>query len=203
MSQVIVDGEDVIFDGDIPKETARVYQLLMEALSEQARVIYTIEVDGETPPGGELPETYEKIEITSMSHDELTMKLSIQSLNQMSETGKIMEAYMKNILVLPWSEVFKRMSEFIEKIEPFAELLDSIGPYVTAYDPPWGASLQEIAKEQSDTLEQILKSFEQGNPAKLSDELDYGFIPVFKRSRKLFQDEIIPYLKKRVEEAKA
>ena len=136
MSQVIVDGEDVIFEGDIPKETARVYQLLMEALSEQARVIYTIEVDGETPPGGELPETYEKIEITSMSHDELTMKLSIQSLNQMSETGKIMEAYMKNILVLPWSEVFKRMSEFIEKIEPFAELLDSIGPYVTAYDPP-------------------------------------------------------------------
>jgi len=203
MSQVIVDGEDVIFDGDIPKETARVYQLLMEALSEQARVIYTIEVDGETPPGGELPETYEKIEITSMSHDELTMKLSIQSLNQMSETGKIMEAYMKNILVLPWSEVFKRMSEFIEKIEPFAELLDSIGPYVTAYDPPWGDALQEIAKEQSDTLEQILRSFEQGNPAKLSDELDYGFIPVFKRSRRLFQDEIIPYLKKRVEEAKA
>ena len=93
--------------------------------------------------------------------------------------------------------------KFIEKIEPFAELLDSIGPYVTAYDPPWGDSLQEIAKEQSDTLEQILKSFEQGNPAKLSDELDYGFIPVFKRSRKLFKDEIIPYLKKRVEEAKA
>ena len=95
------------------------------------------------------------------------------------------------------------MSEFIEKIEPFAELpVDSIGPYVTAYDPPWGDSLQEIT-EQSHTLEQILKSFEQGNPAKLSDELDYGFIPVFKRSRKLFQDEIIPYLKKRVEEAKA
>jgi hypothetical protein len=110
---------------------------------------------------------------------------------------------MKNILTLPWSEVFKRMNEFIEKIEPFAELLDSIGPYVTAYSPPWGDSLQEIAKEQSITLENILKSFEQGNPAKLSDELDYGFIPVFKRSRKLFQNEIIPYLKKKVEEAKS
>ena len=203
MSQVIVDGEDVIFEGDIPNETAHVYQLLMEALSEQARVIYTIEVDGQTPAGSELPETFEKIVITSMSHDELTMKLSIQSINQMSDTGKIMEAYMKNILTLPWSEVFKRMNEFIEKIEPFAELLDSIGPYVTAYDPPWGGALQDIAQEQSDTLENILKSFEQGNPAKLSDEIDYGLLPVFKRSRKLFKDEIIPYLKKRVEEAKA
>ena len=203
MSQVIVDGEDVIFEGDIPKETARVYQLLMEALSEQARVIYTIEVDGQPPPGGELPEVFEKIEITSMSHDELTMKLSIQSINQMSDTGKIMEAYMKNILTLPWSEVFKRMNEFIEKIEPFAELLDSIGPYVTAYSPPWGNTLQEIAQEQSDTLENILKSFEQGNPAKLSDEIGYGLIPVFNRSQKLFKDDIIPYLKSRVEEAKA
>ena len=202
MSQVIVDGEDVVFEGEIPLETARVYQLLMEALSEQAKVIYTIEVNGEAITGGELPDTYEKIEITTMSHDELTMKLSIQSLNQMSDTEKTMEAYMRNILILPWSEVFKRMNEFIEKIEPFAELLDSISPYVTAYSPPWGNRLEEIAGEQSQTLENILKAFEQGNPAVLSDEIDYGFIPVFKKSRKLFQNEIIPYLKKKVEEAK-
>ena len=99
MTQVIVDGEDVVFEGDIPKETAQVYQLLMEALSEQAKVIYTIEVDGEYPEGGELPVTYEKIVITSITHDELTMKLSIESINQMSETGKHLDAYQKNVLL--------------------------------------------------------------------------------------------------------
>ena len=131
MSSIVVDNEEVIFEGEIPKETARVYQLLMEALSEQAKVIYTIEVDGVTPDGGQLPATYDKIVITSITHDELTMKLSIESINQMSDTGKHLDAYQKNVLTLPWSEVFKRMDEFIAKIQPFAELLDSITPYAT------------------------------------------------------------------------
>jgi hypothetical protein len=199
VSQVIVDDEEVIFEGEMPKETSRVYQLLMEALSEQAKVIYTIEVDGKSPDGGELPEAYEKIVITSITHDELTMKLSIQSLNQMSDTGKHLDAYLKNVLSLPWSEVFKRMNEFIEKIQPFAELLDSIVPYATAYSPPWADDLQSVSKEQSRSLENILKSFEQGNPATLSDELAVVFLPLYNKTTSLFQKEIIPFLKKKVE----
>ena len=137
----------------MPSETSRIYQLLMEALSEQARVIYSIEVDGEPATGDTFPETYNEINVVSMSHDELTMKLSIQSLNQLSQTGKTIDAYMKNILTLPWSEVFKRMSEFIDKIQPFAELLDSISPYVDAYSPPWGKDLKKIAEDQAESLE--------------------------------------------------
>ena len=106
---------------------------------------------------------------------------------------------MKNILTLPWSEVFKRMSEFIDKIQPFAELLDSISPYVDAYAPPWGKDLKKIAEDQAESLEKILQSFEQGNPALLSDELANGFIPVFNRSNKIFEDKVIPYLKEKVE----
>jgi len=199
MKKVVVDGEEVIFEGDVPSETSRIYQLLMEALSEQARVIYSIEVDGEPATGDTFPETYNEINVVSMSHDELTMKLSIQSLNQLSQTGKTIDAYMKNILTLPWSEVFKRMSEFIDKIQPFAELLDSISPYVDAYSPPWGKDLKKIAEDQAESLEKILQSFEQGNPALLSDELANGFIPVFNRSNKIFEDKVIPYLKEKVE----
>ena len=199
MKKVVVDGEEVIFEGDVPSETSRIYQLLMEALSEQARVIYSIEVDGEPATGDTFPEKYNEINVVSMSHDELTMKLSIQSLNQLSETGKIIEAYMKNILTLPWSEVFKRMSEFIDKIQPFAELLDSISPYVDAYAPPWGKDLKKIAEDQAESLEKILQSFEQGNTALLSDELANGFIPVFNRSNKIFENKVIPYLKEKVE----
>ena len=135
----------------------------MEALSEQARVIYSIEVDGEPATGDSFPETYNEINVVSMSHDELTMKLSIQSLNQLSETEKTIDAYMKNILTLPWSEVFKRMNEFIDKIQPFAELLDSISPYVDAYSPPWGKDLKRLPRTKLKVLK-ILQSFEQGNP---------------------------------------
>ena len=201
MSSIVVDNEEVIFEGEIPKETARVYQLLMEALSEQAKVIYTIEVDGVTPDGGQLPATYDKIVITSITHDELTMKLSIESINQMSDTGKHLDAYQKNVLTLPWSEVFKRMDEFIAKIQPFAELLDSITPYATAYSPPWKEALEKIVQRQSASLENILQAFEQGNPALLSDEIFHEFMPVYNSSLKLFSEEIIPFLKNRVEAA--
>ena len=201
MSSIVVDNEEVIFEGEIPKETARVYQLLMEALSEQAKVIYTIEVDGVTPDGGQLPATYDKIVITSITHDELTMKLSIESINQMSDTGKHLDAYQKNVLTLPWSEVFKRMDEFIAKIQPFAELLDSITPYATAYSPPWKEALEKIVQRQSASLENILQAFEQGNPALLSDEIFHEFMPVYNSSLKLFSEEIIPFLKDRVEAA--
>ena len=200
--QVIVDGEDVIFEGEIPKETSQVYQLLMQALSEQAKVIYTIEVDGETPEAGALPATYEKIVITSISHDELTMKLSIESINQMSNTGKHLDAYQKNVLSLSWSEVFKRMNEFIEKIQPFADLLDSILPYASAYSPPWSDPLKQVANRQSVSLGNILEAFEQGNPSFLSDEIYHKFIPIYNESIELFQKDIIPYLKNRVENAK-
>ena len=202
MSQIIVDGEDVIFEGDIPQETSQVYNLLMQALSEQARVIYTIEVDDETPEGGALPATYNKIVVTSISHDELTMKLSIESINQMSNTGKHLDAYQNNVLSLAWSEVFKRMNEFIEKIQPFADLLDSILPYATAYSPPWSNSLKQIAEKQSTSLEGILEAFEQGNPALLSDEIYHEFIPIYNESLALFKKDIIPYLKEKVDSSK-
>ena len=62
-----------------------------------------------------------------------------------------------------------------------------------------GWPLKKIAEDQAESLEKILQSFEQGNPALLSDELANGFIPVFNRSNKIFEDKVIPYLKEKVE----
>ena len=87
MKKVVVDGEEVIFEGDEPSETSRIYQLLMEALSEQARLYIPLR-DGEPANGDSFPETYNEINVVSMSHDELTMKLSIQSLNQLRKQKK-------------------------------------------------------------------------------------------------------------------
>jgi hypothetical protein len=47
-------------------------------------------------------------------------------------------------------------------------------------------------------LGKILESFEQGNPALLSDELSIRFLPIFKRTRKLFNEEVVPFLQEKV-----
>ena len=80
----------------------------MGALSENGRAIVQFIVDGvDAVQSGEFPVTYEKIEASSLSHDELTLRLVVESMNHLSTAEKEFEAYIRNILSVSWSEVFK------------------------------------------------------------------------------------------------
>ena len=202
MSVVIADGEEVVFDGDVPTDPNHVYELLMGALSENGRAVVKFIVDGvDTVESGDTPSTYDKIEVISLSHDELTLRLIIESMNHLSTAEKEFEAYIRNILSVAWSDVFQRMNEFITKVQPFADLLDNLSPYAQTYNPPWKESLEKITREQAESLGVILTSFQQGNPSSLSDELSINFLPVFKRARKLFSENIIPFLQEKAKVA--
>ena len=199
MSSVWADKEEVVFDGEIPVDPSRVYDLLMGALSEQGRVVVEFLVDGvDALREGKFPDQYEKIEIASQTHDELTLRLIMETMKHLVGMEEQFTAYACNILRTPWSEVFKRMEELINKVKPFAELMDNLTPYVQTYTPAWKEKFENLASEQADSLGQVLNGFEQGNPAGLSEELGIRFLEVFKKGRKLFNEEIIPDLKGRI-----
>ena len=46
MKEVVVDGEEVVFEGAMPEDPSQVYELLMNALSEQGKVVVGFSVDG-------------------------------------------------------------------------------------------------------------------------------------------------------------
>ena len=193
---IFADGEEVIFEGEVPSEPSRIYELLMNAYSEQSKVVVKFFVDGKDAlHEGSFPDTFNKIEAESLTHHELTLRLSIEAINQMSGFGKDFENYLANVLSVPWSQVFKKMDELVSKMQPFADLLDNLGPYSQVYTPSWREAYDELVKAQHTSLTGILNAFEQANPAGLSDELSVRFIPVFKRALKLFHDKIIPDLK--------
>lgn len=201
MPIVWADNEKVNFTEDVPKKPSNVYELLMNALSEQGRAVVKFIVDGEDAlERGAFPDKYEKIEAFSLTHDELTLRLVIEALNQISDTGVQMQAYAQNVLNISWSEVFKRMDEFIQKIQPFVDLIDNLGPYVSTYSPPWSESFEKLALGQTECLGGILSAFEQGSPAKLSDQLGEVFMPLFDTSQELFHKEVVPFLKEKVEQ---
>ena len=71
MSSVIVDGEEVKFEGDVPIDPSQIYNLLMEALSEQARVVVSFAVDGkDSLKDDQFPSRYDAKAIFDPSGDQ-------------------------------------------------------------------------------------------------------------------------------------
>ena len=193
MSEVYVDGEKVTFEGDFPENPSQVYELLMSALSEQGRAVTGFTADGVDllAQNQDIPETFERIEADSLSHRELTLRVTNEFLTQMNPLAGELRAYAINVLTIGWSEVFRRMEEFIAKIKPFADLLDNLGPYAKTYSPPWSEELEKLATEQSTCLEAILGAFEAGNASGLSDEIALNFAPLFDRCQKFLAEKVV------------
>jgi hypothetical protein len=198
VSQVIADNEEVLFEEGVPSDPSAIHDLLLGAFAERRRALSAFHVDGTDFLNKEdLPSEFNIIEAKSITHAELTLRISIQFLNLLSNFKNQISAYQVNLLVTPWSEVFKRTDDFITKIQPFADLVDNIIPFAQSYEPEWADEIYKTAQSQAESLNTIVKCFENGDPAGLSDEIAEGFIPLFDRAVSLFEKSIIPDLKKR------
>jgi hypothetical protein len=196
--QVLADNEEVVFDEGIPSAPSAIYELLLGAFAERRRAMTSFIVDGTDFINNEdLPDKFKNIETKSITHAELTMRLSIQFLNLLSNFENQISAYQLNLLVTPWSEVFKRTDDFISKIQPFADLVDNIVPFAQTYEPKWAEGIFKIAKSQAEQLNRILQCFENADPAGLSDEIAENFLPLFTNAISLFESTVIPDLKER------
>ena len=195
MSKVWADDEEVIFEEGIPSNPMQIYNLLMAAFSEQGRVVIGFEIDGKDALQMEnFPESFSSIHAKSLKNEEVILRICKQSLESMTNLGTEMRAYQLNILSTAWSEVFKQMMSFTEKIKPFADLMDTIGPYAASYPSGWSKRFQEIAVTQAKCLNEILAAFERGDPAALSDELASQFTPLVEQSTHFFTNTVIPDL---------
>jgi hypothetical protein len=203
MPKVLADNEEVVFQQGVPENPAQIYELLMQAFAEQRRSVIKFVVDGnDALQTGEFADSFELISAESLLHDEIILRLSIDLINQMSTLSQSLSAYQANILTTPWSDVFKQMDAFIQKIQPFADLIDHVMPYAQTYSPPWAGKMKEIATKQATSLSTILAAFENFDPASLSNELKTGFIVIFIDTIKLFETDVIPFLKAEVKSLK-
>lgn len=197
MSRITADGEEVIFDEGKPNSLLDIFELVSLALGEKRKAIVKFDVDGkDCLQTGTFPETFESIDIQSLYHDEIILRISIQLLDQISELVEQLKIYQGNVLSTPWSQVFNQMDQFIKKIQPFADFVDNIAPYMETYSPPWADRFTSIAHSQAKFLNTLLTSFEHRQPAVLTSCLDSDFIPLCESAQLLLSDEIIPYLKR-------
>jgi len=195
MPTVWADNEEVVFNEEIPKDSHKIYELLMGALAEQRKAVVEFLVDGEDAlAANSFPKKFEVIKAKSMTHDEITLRITQATLSQTDNLDTEIDAYSKNILSTPWSAVVKQMDQFISKIQPFADLIDNVSPYANAYQPSWAGKLNEVANHQASSLDQVLKAFESHDPSSLSDEIGINLLPILGSIKSLFTDEVIPQL---------
>ena len=196
MGSVIADGEEVVFDEGTPNSPRDIFDLVSQALGDQRKAIVKFEVDQlDCLQEGKFPDSFDSIMITSMLHDEIILRISIQLLNQMNELENHLKAYQGNVLSIAWSEVFKQMDQFISKIQPFADLIDNVAPYVQSYSPPWADRFMSIAKEQANCLNLLLNSFEMRHPAGLSHCVGSELVPLCNSTMNSSQRKSFLFLK--------
>lgn len=195
MPTVWADNEEVVFNEGIPSDSHKIYELLMGALAEQRKAVVEFLVDGKDALAtNSFPENFEVIKAKSMTHDEITLRITKATLSQTDNLDTEIDAYSKNILSTPWSAVVKQMDQFISKIQPFAELIDNVSPYANAYQPNWAEKLNVVANHQASSLNEVLKAFESNDPSSLSDEVGLNLLPLLGSIRTLFREEVIPQL---------
>ena len=109
------------------QQPARIYELIISALSEQGRAVVQFLVDSEDAlQAGEFPESFEEIEAFSLSHDELTASYP-RVRKQLGEVEEQFDAYVKNIYRFLVGCVQSHGSVHCEN-QPFADLLDNLTP---------------------------------------------------------------------------
>ena len=80
MPTVWADNEEVVFNEGIPSDSHKIYELLMGALAEQRKTVVEFLVDGEDALAtNSFPENFEIIKAKSMTHDEITLRITLCS----------------------------------------------------------------------------------------------------------------------------
>ena len=207
MTEVSVDGEEVVFEGEAPQDAGQVFELLLGAMSERGRALVSFVVDGVDQMAQSLDEdatpvtAFQRIEATTLSHVELTLQLLEGVEEETSSLSDELLAYSRKVLFLGWTEIFNRMDEFIGKIKPLADLVDNLEPFAKTYDPPWREAFESLREQQMVALEEVLSCFQSGDSASLSDAVAGPYSLMFNQFRKLSNDDMKPYLRKEMERA--
>lgn len=185
MPEVIVDDEPVEFNGPIPEDPRVIYDLLFEALAGDRKSVIEFSVDGKSildDPDHEFPVSFNRIDAKSISHARLTLRL-INSTMEICENLVIdLDAYASRILINPWSHVFERMQDFIDKVTPLVQLMDGMSPYATNYQPVWHSDFDVIQNENKNAFENVLSSFQRGDIGGLSEVISDELIPIVEKS---------------------
>ncbi len=160
MSDVILDGEAVQFEGPLPSGAVSVFNFIVEALEPHGRCLTTFRVDGEDWLSGasfqdHANEPFRRVEALSAPLGDVLLRLIAQVRASTSGLRERMQRYAENLLVTPWPELIGECGKISKAFLPMAHLLGVLGAHDHLETSPW----QEKRKALLDSIEGLLNRY--------------------------------------------
>jgi hypothetical protein len=105
--EVFIDGEKVVFEGNLPATLGGLQEMFERALADAGRVLAGLSVDGRSI-GGQTPQTPfpagGRIDVLSITVAEARMRMVVEATATLIEARRVIDALAGDVLRVPWSE---------------------------------------------------------------------------------------------------
>jgi len=171
MARVLLNGENVNFEGPPPSSIAEVWALLEGYLGQSGSEIDEFLVDGEawTPDSSTQPESYETIEANSLSAEHSVARIATALLAERPNLLGRWEAGSSRSLRQPWSQFLPEGLEILNATEPVAQSVGLLVEYAKQNQLPWSSAIEESAGQFNAALSSLMDAIEAGDCVAYSD----------------------------------
>lgn len=171
MARVLLNGENVNFEGPPPSSIKEVWALLEGYLSQSGSEIDAFLVDGEawTPDSAVQPERYETIEAQSVSAEQSVARIAAALLAERSRLLERWKTGSSHSLCQPWSQFLPEGLEILNETEPIAQSVGLLVEYAKQNQRSWSSGIEESAERFNAALSSLMDAVEAGDCIAYSD----------------------------------
>ncbi len=193
MAEVILDGENVNFEGPPPSSSKEVWALIEAHLGQSELLIERFLIDGTpwTPDADDDHEAYETIEVFSMTLEQNVANI-VEAL--LSDKMRLLERWKTGAsrsLSQPWAHFQKEGLEILNETQPLVQCIGLITEYSKQKQLPWSESIRQSGEDLNASLSPLMDSFEVADCISYSDTVATGVYPAMVEIYQVLSDQVL------------
>ncbi|OHE70645.1 MAG: hypothetical protein A2007_03525 [Verrucomicrobia bacterium GWC2_42_7] len=194
--RIFVDGEDVVFSGNVPENLATFVTIIFDLIEQQKRYVVSFLVDGKPLHNSMLEkklDAFREIVITTAAQREFFLKLIDQQVTFFETLPRQPELNYLPILSRPFSEFVPKIDSFLLQIAPILETLQSFRDFAEKHTPDWSEPLSKLQSDIDGSIEAFLNFSKNKDVGMVAEVIGFRLVPQLISSLDFLKKTIKPY----------
>ncbi|MBK1875756.1 hypothetical protein [Pelagicoccus mobilis] len=198
MRRVVLNGEDVEFEGEAPGSCKEACTLVEGYLSGQGLSLESVAVDGVAMSLEEAMEIadYSVLEFKSMSALAQLLNMCGAWRDETSKLLEEMRGLGAMVLRSGWSDSQVAVVEFLEKMRPVIEGIGVLQNFGNESGAPWAARVTAAFQAGLASIDGVANSIESRDSVRLSDFVASSLYESWREVVLCLEEDVIPVLEK-------